>query len=146
MEDEQLVQLTADIVAAHVSNNSVAVGDIGGLVQRVHAALTELGQPPAEDPPAAKTPAVSIRASVKPDYIVCLECGKRQKTLRRHLQSAHGLTPEEYRQGFGLAASYPMVSANYSAARREMAHSIGLGRKRTAKKASDRRKPKVAPE
>ncbi len=96
-EQNQLITLTADIVSAHVSNNNVAVGDVANLVQRVHEALAALGAPPAAQEPQKKEPVVSIRASVKPDYIVCMECGKRQKPLTRPLQSAHGMTPPEYR-------------------------------------------------
>jgi len=129
-EDNQLITLTADIVSAHVSNNSVAVGDVANLVQRVHEALAGLGAAPAEQAPQKKEPVVSIRASVKPDYIVCMECGKRQKTLKRHLQTAHRLTPQQYRRDYGLPDSYPMVSAEYARMRRDMANSIGLGRKK----------------
>jgi predicted transcriptional regulator len=129
-EQQQLIEITADIVAAHVSNNSVAVGDVATLVQRVHEALAGLGAAPAEQAPQKKEPVVSVRASVKPDYIVCMECGKRQKTLKRHLQTAHGMTPQQYRSDYGLPVSYPMVAAEYAQMRRDMANSIGLGRKK----------------
>ena len=131
-DQDQLITLTADIVSAHVGNNNVAIGDVATLVEKVHAALTALGASPAAPEPEAKVPAVSVRASVKPDYLVCLECGKKQKTLRRHLQTAHGLTPEQYRNEYGLPKSYPMTSSAYSTSRREMAKSIGLGRKARA--------------
>jgi predicted transcriptional regulator len=129
MEQQTLVELTADIVAAHVENNQVPVGDIGSLIQQVHQALSALGE---EQSPAAeaKVPVVSIRASVKQDHIVCMECGKKQKTLKRHLQSAHNMTPAEYRKDYGLPASYPMTAPSYSETRRSLAHSIGLGRKK----------------
>lgn len=130
-EQNQLITLTADIVSAHVSNNRVAVGDVANLVQQVHEALSGLGQAPAEQEPAKKEPMVSVRASVKPDYIVCMECGKRQKTLKRHLQSAHGMSPGDYRKDYGLPDTYPMTAPNYSQQRQEMARSIGLGPKRT---------------
>lgn len=130
MENADILNLTADIVAAHVSNNSVAVGDVASLVQRVHEALAGLGEAPAVEAAQAKVAVVSIRASVKPDFLICMECGKKQKTLRRHLQSAHGMTPEQYRADYGLPRDYPMTSANYSEQRRSMAHSIGLGRKK----------------
>lgn len=130
-EREQLIELTADIVAAHVSNNTIAVGDVANLVQQVHQALAGLGTPAAAPEAEKKEPIVSVRASVKPDYIVCMECGKRQKTLKRHLQSAHGMSPDQYRQDYGLPASYPMVAPNYSQQRQEMAKAIGLGRKRS---------------
>jgi predicted transcriptional regulator len=130
-EQQQLIELTADIVSAHVANNSVAVGDVANLVQRVHEALSGLGQAPAMQEPQKKEPVVSVRASVKPDYIVCMECGKRQKTLKRHLQTAHGMTPQQYRSDYGLPDSYSMVSAEYAQMRRDMANSIGLGRKKS---------------
>ncbi|HZG46595.1 MAG TPA: MucR family transcriptional regulator [Allosphingosinicella sp.] len=129
-EQNQLITLTADIVSAHVSSNNVAVGDVANLVQRVHEALSGLGQPPAEQEPAKKEPVVSLRASVKPDYIVCMECGKRQKTLKRHLQTAHGMSPTEYRRDYGLPDTYPMTAPNYSELRRETAKRLGLGRKK----------------
>lgn len=127
--EDTLLTLTADIVAAHVSNNSVAVNDLPNLIQNVHAALTEISSSgaAAEEKPEPK---VSIRASVKPDYIVCLECGKRQKMLKRHLMTNHGMTPVEYRQKWGLSADYPMVAPNYAEQRRTLAKSIGLGTKR----------------
>jgi len=156
-EQNQLVELTADIVAAHVSNNSVSVGDIANLVQQVHQALAGLGGSQAEPEAQKKEPVVSVRASVKPDYIVCMECGKRQKTLKRHLQSAHGMSPTEYRKDYGLPDSYPMVAPNYAEMRRDMAKAIGLGsRGRTArasaasdapaKPAPKRRTRKAAPQ
>jgi predicted transcriptional regulator len=127
-ESNILTELTADIVAAHVSHNIVAVGDVADLIQRVHEALSSVGES-GEPAVAGKTPVVSVRASVKPDYIVCMECGRKQKTLRRHLQSAHGMTPWQYRTDYGLPESYPMVAPNYSEKRRELAKTIGLGRK-----------------
>jgi predicted transcriptional regulator len=135
MDDENnLIQLTADIVCSHLENNSVAVGDVPNLIQQVHKALAGLGAPAVEQPQEKKTPVVSARASVKPDYLVCMECGKKQKTLRRHLQTAHGLTPDQYRADYGLPRDYPMTAATYSETRRTMAHSIGLGRKGENKK------------
>lgn len=139
MPSEDLAQITADIVAAHVSNNAVAVGDVPNLIQRVHEALSGLTDP-AEEEKKTKEPAVSIRASVKPDYLVCMECGRRQKTLRRHLQSAHGMTPEQYRQDYGLPADYPMTAPDYSEQRREMAKKIGLGRKPGEKRSPRKRR------
>ena len=130
MENEQLVQLTADIVAAHVANNNVAVGDVGNLVQRVYEALSGLDQPAGEPQREEKTPVVSVRASIKPDYIVCMECGAKQRMLKRHLMTAHGMTPDQYRSDFALPRDYPMVAPNYSEQRRALAHSIGLGRKK----------------
>lgn len=129
MDQEELISLTADIVATHVANNTVPVGDVANLLQQVYGTLAGLGAP-VEEVAQEKIPVVSVRASVKPDYIVCMECGKRQKALKRHLQSAHGMTPDQYRKDYGLPREYPMVSPNYSQTRRDMAHSIGLGRKR----------------
>ena len=129
MQNEILIELTADIVAAHVANNSVSIGDMGSLVQQVHGALAGLSQNAVEPEPEAKIPVVSIRASVKPEYIVCMECGRKQQTLRRHLQAAHGMTPEQYRKDYGLPDTYPMTAPGYSEKRRAMAKSLGLGRK-----------------
>jgi predicted transcriptional regulator len=131
MENEQLVQLTADIVAAHVANNNVAVGDVGNLVQRVYEALSGLEKPAEAGPPAEKTPVVSVRASIKPEHIVCMECGAKQRMLKRHLMTAHGMTPDQYRADYGLPREYPMVAPNYSEQRRSLAHAIGLGRKKS---------------
>ena len=126
--NEMLVTLTADIVAAHVSNNSVAISDLAILINNVHAALSNLGETPVvEEKPV---PAVSIRTSVKPDFIICLEDGKKLKMLRRHLMTHYGMTPDDYRAKWGLPTSYPMVAPNYSASRSKMALSLGLGRKR----------------
>jgi predicted transcriptional regulator len=126
---EAMITLTADIVSAHVSNNSVAVNDLPMLIQNVHNALSGLGTP-AEAPQPKQEPAVSIRASIKPDYIVCLEDGKKLKMLKRHLMTHYDMTPEDYRQKWGLAADYPMVAPNYAEQRRTLAKKIGLGTKR----------------
>jgi predicted transcriptional regulator len=126
---EQLIELTADIVAAHVSNNTVALSDVGNLVQKVHEALAGLGQEAPAPEPEKKVPAISVRGSIKPEYIVCMECGKKQKTLKRHLQTAHGMTPAQYRGDYGLPDTYPMTAPAYSQRRQEMAKAIGLGRK-----------------
>jgi predicted transcriptional regulator len=127
--EDTLLTLTADIVAAHVSNNSVAVNDLPNLIQNVHQALSGISgsRPAAEEKPQ---PAVSVRSSVKPDSVTCLECGQKQKMLKRHLMTAHSSTPAEYRQRFGLASDYPMVAPNYAEQRRKLAKSIGLGTKR----------------
>lgn len=126
---ETLIALTADIVAAHVSNNSVAVNDLPQLIQNVHSALAGLGAQQAA-PEAKPEPKVPIRSSVKPDYIVCLEDGKKLKMLKRHLMTHYNMTPDQYRQKWGLAADYPMVAPNYAEQRRTLAKSIGLGTKR----------------
>jgi predicted transcriptional regulator len=127
--EDTLLTLTADIVAAHVSNNSVAVNDLPNLIQNVHSALASISSS-GSVPETKPEPKVSIRASVKPEYIVCLEDGKKQKMLKRHLMTNHGMTPDEYRQKWGLAADYPMVAPNYAEQRRALAKSIGLGTKR----------------
>ena len=129
MEDhETLVTLTADIVAAHVSNNSVAISDIPLVIRSVHEALAGLSSK-AEPAPEPQQPAVSVRASVKPDYIVCLEDGKKMKMLRRHLMTAYGMTPDDYRAKWNLPKDYPMVAPNYAETRRTLAKAIGLGTK-----------------
>ena len=127
--DETLLTLTADIVAAHVSNNSVAVNDLPNLIQNVHAALTGISSASAA-PDEKPEPKVSIRSSVKPEAIACLECGKKQKMLKRHLMTNHQMTPADYRQKWGLSPDYPMVAPNYAEQRRTLAKSIGLGTKR----------------
>jgi predicted transcriptional regulator len=127
--EDSLLTLTADIVAAHVSNNSVAVNDLPNLIQNVHQALSGISASKPETDERV-SPAVSVRSSVKPDSITCLECGQKQKMLKRHLSTAHNSTPAEYRQKYGLAPSYPMVAPNYAEQRRTLAKSIGLGTKR----------------
>lgn len=128
-QNELLITLTSDIVAAHVSNNSVAVSDVSALIQNVHAALSGLASPAAA-PEVKPEPAVSVRSSVKPDYIVCLEDGKKLKMLKRHLMTHYQMTPEDYRAKWGLPADYPMVAPNYAEQRRTLAKKIGLGTKR----------------
>ena len=127
--EDTLLTLTADIVAAHVSNNSVAVNDLPNLIQNVHSALSGISQSSSAPEPKPE-PKVSIRSSVKPDYIVCLEDGKKLKMLKRHLMTHYNMTPEQYRQKWGLSPDYPMVAPNYAEQRRTLAKSIGLGPKR----------------
>jgi predicted transcriptional regulator len=124
---ELLITLTADIVAAHVSNNSVAVSDVPTLIGNVHAALAGLSGG-TSTPPVALEPAVPVRLSVKKDYIVCLDDGKKLKMLKRHLMTHYGMTPDDYRAKWGLPADYPMVAPAYAEQRRELAKAIGLGR------------------
>jgi predicted transcriptional regulator len=133
---ETFITLTADIVAAHVSNNSVSVNDLATLISNVHTALAALASPAAA-PEVKQEPAVSIRASIKPDYVVCLEDGKKLKMLKRHLMTHYNMTPDQYRAKWNLPADYPMVAPNYAEQRRTLAKAIGLGtkgRRRTAKK------------
>ncbi len=126
--DETLITLTADIVAAHVSNNSVAVNEVSTLIANVHNALNGL-QAREENKEERPEPAVSVRASIKPDYLVCLEDGKKLKMLKRYLRTNYDMSPEEYRQRWDLPSDYPMVAPNYAEKRRELAKKIGLGRK-----------------
>jgi predicted transcriptional regulator len=124
---ELLITLTADIVAAHVSNNSVAVSDVPTLIGNVHSALAGLSGSNSA-PATPLEPAVPIRLSVKKEYIVCLEDGKKLKMLKRHLMTHYGMTPDDYRAKWGLAADYPMVAPAYAEQRRVLAKAIGLGR------------------
>lgn len=134
-----LITLTADIVSAYVANHSVATSEFARLISNIYAALSELGGPApvAEEP---MTPAVSIRSSVRPDYIVCLEDGKKLRMLKRHLRTHYNLTPEQYRARWNLPADYPMVAPSYAEMRRVLAVKIGLGRKPDQKLG---RKPKA---
>ena len=127
MEQPSLLEMTTEIVTAHVSNNIVAVGDVAALVRSVHQALATAESEEVTEEKAV--PAVPVKASVKPDHITCLLCGRRQKTMKRHLQVAHQLSPEQYRAQFDLPRSYPMVAPEYSQRRGDMARRIGLGRK-----------------
>jgi len=128
MDNDVLLALTSDIVSAHVSNNTVAAGDLPQAIQSIYTALSQLGEAAAVEEPA-RTPAVAVRASVKPDAITCLECGRKLKMLKRHLSADHKLTPAEYRARWGLNADYPIVAPNYAATRAALAKSIGLGGK-----------------
>ena len=125
--NETLLSLTADIVAAHVANNTVSAGELPAMIGNIYNALSGLGstvEPKASEP----QPAVSVRASVKPDFLICLEDGKKLKMLKRHLMTHYQMTPADYRAKWKLPADYPMVAPNYSAQRRTLAHQIGLGR------------------
>jgi predicted transcriptional regulator len=122
MADEMLLDHVADIVSAHVSNNSVSANDLPGLIQSVYASLASLGQAP-EPTRGSSHPAVSVRASVKPDAVTCLDCGAKFKMLKRHLGTDHGMTPAEYRTRWNLPADYPMVAPDYAAKRKELARS-----------------------
>lgn len=128
----ELLALTADIVASHFANNSVAPGDVPSVIESVYETLAKLGRP-APEPVAKQDPAVPVRSSIKPDYIICLEDGKKLKMLKRHLMTRYGMTPDDYRAKWGLPADYPMVAPNYAEQRRTLAKSIGLGTIRTAK-------------
>ncbi len=127
--DDTLIALTADIVAAHVGNNTMALSEIPALIRSVHGALATLGTP-ADEPAVRPEPAVAIRASIKPDYLVCLEDGRKLKMLKRHLMTQYNMTPEQYRTKWNLPADYPMVAPNYAEQRRTLAKQIGLGTQR----------------
>lgn len=127
---EGVLELTSQIVSAHVSNNSVAPDALPSLIQAVYQSLATAGKVDAA--PAALVPAVPIRKSVFPDYIVCLEDGKKMKMLKRHLQNSYGMTPAEYRAKWGLPTDYPMVAPNYTSRRSVIAKELGLGRKPAA--------------
>ena len=123
------VGLVVDIVSAYVGNNSLAVGELPGLITAVHGALAQLSNKPAEPEEPPLVPAVSIRRSIQQDFLICLEDGKKFKSLKRHLRTAYDMTPEEYRAKWGLSPDYPMVAPNYAEARSNLAKSMGLGRK-----------------
>ncbi|MBX7527258.1 MucR family transcriptional regulator [Qipengyuania vesicularis] len=125
---ETLITLTSDIVAAHVSNNSVSVDEVPTLISNVYSALSGLGGGSAAEE-ERPDPAVSVRASVKKDHIICLDCGKKMKMLKRHLNTEHDMTPDDYRQRWDLPSDYPMVAPEYADTRRDLAKKIGLGRK-----------------
>jgi predicted transcriptional regulator len=122
----ELLSLTTNIVAAHVSNNSVTVDDLPGLIREVYTTLASVGGSEQKEPERL-TPAVSIKKSVTPDFLVCLEDGKKLKMLKRHLKTAYNMSPEDYREKWGLAADYPMVAPNYAKQRSRLAKQIGLG-------------------
>jgi predicted transcriptional regulator len=128
----ELLALTADIVSSHFANNIVAPGEVPGVIESVYSTLAKLGSP-VEAPVIRQEPAVSIRASVKPDYIICLEDGKKLKMLKRHIMTRYGMTPDQYRAKWGLPPDYPMTAPNYAEQRRTLAKSIGLGTKRVQK-------------
>ena len=126
-DDSDMIAWTADIVASHVQNNSVAISDLPILIKTVYDSLSGLGgESPAEKP----QPAVSIRRSITPDFIICLEDGRKLKMLKRHLSTAYGMTPGEYREKWGLPVDYPMVAPNYAKQRSSLAKKIGLGKRR----------------
>jgi len=126
-DTSELLELTTEIVSAHAGNNTVAISDLPQLIQDVYKTLSNLGaHGPAADRPR---PAVAVKKSVFPDYIVCLEDGKKLKMLKRHLKTAYGLSPEEYRERWGLAPDYPMVAPTYATHRSNLAKKIGLGTK-----------------
>jgi predicted transcriptional regulator len=124
------IELTAEIVSAYVSNNTVSAGDIPALINQVHAALSRVSGKSGDTAAEPLRPAVSLKKSITPEYIVCLEDGKKFKSLKRHLRTQYNMTPEQYREKWGLSADYPMVAPNYAAARSQLAKQMGLGQQR----------------
>lgn len=133
-QKDLLAELTADVVSAYVSNNPVPAGDLPGLISEVHSALGKTISGVTEEVQEKPRPAVNPKRSVTDDYIVCLEDGQKFKSLKRHLMSHYGMTPEEYREKWGLAPDYPMVAPAYAAQRSRLAREMGLGRKRGGRK------------
>jgi predicted transcriptional regulator len=128
---DTFIDLAADIVSAYVSNNAVAAGHLPGLIAEVHGALQKLSSGAAPEPqPEPLKPAVPVKKSITPDFIICLEDGKKFKSLKRHLRTQYDMTPEEYREKWGLEPDYPMVAPNYAAARSNLAKQMGLGQQR----------------
>ncbi|GGE36890.1 transcriptional regulator [Agaricicola taiwanensis] len=126
----EFIDLAADIVSAYVSNNVIATSELPRLIGDVHYALLRVGGLPIETPAELPKPAVPIKKSVAPDYLICLEDGKKFKSLKRHLRTHYDLSPDEYREKWGLPADYPMVAPNYAAARSALAKQMGLGQQR----------------
>ncbi|WID99277.1 MucR family transcriptional regulator [Bosea vestrisii] len=146
LEDDQgFAELTAHIVSAFVANNSVQATDLAGLIAATHAALTGLGQAQAPAPEEKTMPAVSIKKSITPDHLICLEDGKKFKSLKRHLRTAFDITPDQYRAKWGLPHDYPMVAPAYAEARSQLAKKMGLGqqRRKTAPAAAKRGRAKA---
>ena len=126
--EDELLRMTAEVVSAYVSNNNLPTGQLADVIQSVYNSLRGLEAPMAEPPAEPLKPAVPVRKSVTPEYLVCLEDGKKLKMLKRHLRSTYNMTPDEYRAKWGLAADYPMVAPRYAEQRSEFAKKIGLGR------------------
>lgn len=129
-ESSSFIELTANIVSAYVSNNSVPSAEIPNLIGQVHSALKRVSSNQVAAPAEPLKPAVSVKRSINPDYLVCLEDGKQFKSLKRHLRTRYNMTPEQYRDKWGLAPDYPMVAPNYAAARSQLAKQMGLGQQR----------------
>ncbi|MEM8949863.1 MAG: MucR family transcriptional regulator [Pseudomonadota bacterium] len=132
LSQNELLALTTEIVASHVSNNTVAVSDLPEVIQKVYVSLNTLSPHPEPQQPEKPQPAVAIKKSVTPEYIICLEDGKKLKMLKRHLKTRYDMTPEEYRKRWGLPDDYPMVAPSYAQQRSDLAKKIGLGTKRSS--------------
>ncbi len=127
------IELTAQIVSAYVSNNTVAAAEIPGLISQVHMALARVSGKSGDTPAEPLKPAVSVKKSITPEYIICLEDGKKFKSLKRHLRTQYNMTPEQYRDKWSLGGEYPMVAPNYAAARSQLAKQMGLGQQRRSR-------------
>jgi predicted transcriptional regulator len=127
---KSFIDLTADIVSAYLSNNPTPAAEIPSLISQVHAALTRVAAGRSEPTPEPARPAVPVKKSIHPDYLICLEDGKRFKSLRRHLRTQYSMTPEQYRDKWNLPADYPMVAPNYAVTRSQLAKKMGLGQQR----------------
>jgi len=130
MANSNFIELTAEIVSAYVSNNPVPAADMPGLINQVHTALIRISGGHSDTQPEPLKPAVSVKKSITPDHIVCLEDGKKFKSLKRHLRTQYNMTPEQYREKWGLPQDYPMVAPNYAVARSQLAKEMGLGQQR----------------
>jgi predicted transcriptional regulator len=135
-ENTNYIELATEIVSAYVSNNSISTADLPHLISEVHGALSRINTGVSEVPAEAPKPAVTVKKSVTPDYIVCLEDGKKFKSLKRHLRTQYNMTPEEYREKWGLPVDYPMVAPNYAEARSQLAKKMGLGQQRRKRSAA----------
>jgi len=136
--NDNFIELTAEIVSAYVSNNTVPAAEIPSLINQVHAALARVSGKSGDAPSEPLRPAVSVKKSITPEYIICLEDGKKFKSLKRHLRTQYNMTPEQYREKWALGADYPMVAPDYAAQRSEFAKKIGLGRTAPATKSRRR--------
>lgn len=137
VQTQNLIELTADIVAAYVANNQLDGVQLGDLISSVHDSLVKLTTGASEPVAEPQQPAVPVKRSVTPDYIICLEDGKKFKSLKRHLRTSYDLTPEQYRAKWGLPSDYPMVAPNYAASRSALAKSMGLGQQRRRRGAAN---------
>src|ERR671931_1096398 len=134
MGNGNFIELTAEIVSAYVSNNPVPAADMPGLINQVHSALVRISGGYSDAQPEPLKPAISLKKSITPDYIVCLEDGKKFKSLKRHLRTQYNMTPEQYRDKWGLPVDYPMVAPNYAVARSQLAKQMGLGQQQRRRK------------
>jgi predicted transcriptional regulator len=128
------IELTADIVSAYVSNNSVPAAEIPALINQIHTALQRVSTGQSDAPAEPLKPAIAVKKSITPEFIVCLEDGKKFKSLKRHLRTQYNMTPEQYREKWGLPPDYPMVAPNYAQARSQLAKQMGLGQQRRRRK------------